>query len=623
LKKIYYFILLLFLKTALFANTNIEQHYFIDKDARYTTKNIYENRDKFSPLERFKSGFGLQNRTIWLYVKCENNSDAFQSNIIEFPYPLLDYIEVLEYADGALRDNYLTGDLTNFSTRKESSNMFVIPYELGANETKEFIFKVNSEGALNLKMNFYSKSDYFQEAKYNLMNLGIYYGAVLIMLIYNLLLYFMIRERVYLYYVLFHFEYLFLQLGLNGLAFEHFWPNTPEINSYYILFMLALSNYLSIPFSMSFLNVKELHKNIYTYFKFLKIIFILIMVLNFAAPYNLVAKAVALFSILSVGSLFVSGIYILVKDKTVSAKFFVSAWSFLLVGVLLTEFQNVGILPISFLTLYGTQIGAFIELGLLSLALAHRYNTVFVKLTKTEAELRILNEELELKVVERTKNLDEKNRELNKEVNNKNVLLRELFHRVKNNLQIISGLLSLQSNRIEDKKTKEIFKDTIHRIKSMALIHEKMYQSDNLELVNIQEYVKSLIEETKSFIKGSDIRFSVACENIGLKIETAVPIGLILNEIITNLIKYAFDADAHNKLVSIKMYIDSDEKLIIKIKDNGRGIEFEGFKKGLGFKLIESLIRHQLKGDFKYFNENGLNYIMTFNKENIKVLEIF
>lgn len=425
----------------------------------------------------------------------------------------------------------------------------------------------------------------------------------------------MIKEKVYFHYVVFHVSYLFLQLGFNGIAFEFFWPDIPWINAYFVLEMIIICSYLSVVFSVSFLDLKETHKKAYNYFEKLKYVFLIIMLMILFLSYNFMVKVVIVASSLSAISLFVSGVYLLLKYKTVTAKFYVTAWTLLLIGVLLLEFQNVGLLPVNIVTLYGSQIGAFLELSLLSLALAYRYNTLFVKLKKTETDLRGFNEVLEEKVANRTKVVNEKNNALSREVSNKNILLKELFHRVKNNLQLISGLLSLQSNRMEDKKVEIMYTDTIQRIKSMSIVHEKMYQSENLEFVNIQDYVISLIDEIQKIFYGSDIEFDVLCEDIHLKIDTVVPLGLILNEIITNGVKYAFNKTTKQKnKIIVHMYIARDEQICLQIRDNGKGMDLENSNSGFGLQLIESLVTYQLQGEVTYKNDNGLCFDIVFNK---------
>ena len=589
--------------------------YFLDTNNSYNISEVYENRDKLFDFSKKQLSLGFKNDTVWIYLQAHNKTEYPASNVMYFPYPLHDYIYVYKFKNSKIVEKYLTGDLTNFNTRKINDNKFVIPYNLDANSTQEILLKIDSHSALNIDMKFLSTKQYYANAKSSELILGLYYGAVLIMLLYNLILFFMIKAKVYLHYVLFHFFNLFLQLGLNGLAFEYFYPNIPSLNLYFIPLTFSLTNYYVIKFTFSFLNLNNLMPKIINYFKVLSVLSLIVATLTFLLPYYVIILSITLLSMVTAVSLFIVGLYALKKYNNATTKFFVTAWSFLLVGVLLEESLNMGLVEMSFLSLYGAQIGAFIELTLLSLALAYRYNTIYTKLIEKESDLRFLNNELEHKVEERTKKLDTKNHQLNIEVNNKNILLRELYHRVKNNLQIMSSLLSLQAKRIDDPSSKIVFNESIQRIKSIALIHEKLYQSNNLEIISMQEYIQHLVEDLKQSFRGNNLNIEVSCDKISLNIEIAVPIGLIINELITNSLKYAFNDSNKSPNIDIKMQKYEDDTFTLIIGDNGKGVNIETLKEGFGFKLLEFLAIYQLKGKVELYNNSGLVHKMIFSKE--------
>ena len=246
------------------------------------------------------------------------------------------------------------------------------------------------------------------------------------------------------------------------------------------------------------------------------------------------------------------------------------------------------------------------------------HNAVISMVERIHSNSKLLDETntlLEIKVQNRTKNLDEKNQLLSNEIRNKNVLLKELYHRVKNNLQIISGLLSLQSRRIKDETTKSIFDETNQRIKAMAMIHEKLYHSSDLEAVDMQVYTLELVENLRQTFQTKNLTFEIVCENFKLDLEKAVPMGLIINEVVTNSIKYAFDDSCENKIISVKMYMLKENSFILEVFDNGKGADLKAVNEGFGFKLIESLASYQLKGIISCFNQNGLHHKIIFSKE--------
>jgi two-component sensor histidine kinase len=207
----------------------------------------------------------------------------------------------------------------------------------------------------------------------------------------------------------------------------------------------------------------------------------------------------------------------------------------------------------------------------------------------------------------------------------KAVLLKEIHHRVKNNLQVITSLLSLQSNFLKDQKQRKIFADSQYRINSMAIVHELLYQSDNLAKLNYRDYLEKLSQFLISSIKGIDnkIELELDVANIKLGIDTAIPLGLLINEVLTNSLKYGIPDDNAGR-ISIRIYkaLEDQEKLkkpslILEIGDDGVGfpdtVNYRN-SKSLGLKLIHNLTR-QLEGTItKDLSKKGTNYIVSFKE---------
>ena len=195
----------------------------------------------------------------------------------------------------------------------------------------------------------------------------------------------------------------------------------------------------------------------------------------------------------------------------------------------------------------------------------------------------------------------------------KTVLLREIHHRVKNNLQIISSLLNLQSSYIKDEEAFEVFKESQNRVKSMAMIHEKLYQSGNFAEINVAEYLKSLTENIYSSygINMNIIKLKINAENIFLDINKAVPCFLLINEVITNSIKHAFP-DGRSGKITIDFHEDGG--YIISIKDDGIGLPKNlniNKTETLGMQLINALTS-QLDGNLEVKSNGGTEFIVHF-----------
>ena len=199
-------------------------------------------------------------------------------------------------------------------------------------------------------------------------------------------------------------------------------------------------------------------------------------------------------------------------------------------------------------------------------------------------------------------------------IQEKNVLLKEIHHRVKNNLQIISSLLNLQSRYIEDEKAYEVFKESQNRVKSMAMVHEKLYQTGNFAELSVAEYLEGLIENIYSSygVNIDRIKMEINAENIFLDINTSIPCFLLINEVITNCIKHAFpDGRSGTIIIDFKKLND---KHIIRIQDDGIGLPDDfniNQTNTLGMQLITSLTS-QLDGELEVTSNNGAEFKVTF-----------
>ncbi len=203
----------------------------------------------------------------------------------------------------------------------------------------------------------------------------------------------------------------------------------------------------------------------------------------------------------------------------------------------------------------------------------------------------------------------------------KETLLRELYHRTKNNMQVIISLLNLQSGGIDDKKTIQILEDTKNRIQSMALVHEKLYKAKNLSQVYLGDYIKDLADALmKSHNGGNEqISLQVDVESIPVSIDTITPLGLVMNELMTNALKYAFPDNKKGDII-IKALMDDDGIIELTFSDNGIGIpESIDFAKAesLGLKMVRTLVELQIKGKMEIETQNGTKFIIRFRDKGI------
>ncbi|UXX77948.1 tetratricopeptide repeat protein [Reichenbachiella carrageenanivorans] len=190
-------------------------------------------------------------------------------------------------------------------------------------------------------------------------------------------------------------------------------------------------------------------------------------------------------------------------------------------------------------------------------------------------------------------------------------LLKEIHHRVKNNLQVISSLLSMQSRQMEDGEAKIAVREGQSRIKSMSLIHQKLYSQDELSRINMSEYIDELSHFLfKSYKANNHIEAVINTQRCLLDVDTAVPLGLIINELIANALKYAFDGD---QMGVVQVNLESNgEEYKLRISDNGKGLP-EGWNTGksMGMRLVHILV-DQIDGTLHIDGDSGTSFTITF-----------
>jgi PAS domain S-box-containing protein len=214
----------------------------------------------------------------------------------------------------------------------------------------------------------------------------------------------------------------------------------------------------------------------------------------------------------------------------------------------------------------------------------------------------------------------EMEKKIRQSLQEKNVMLAEIHHRVKNNLAIVSGLLELETHDSDDKQTIDFIRKSQTRIKSMAIVHEKLYESNNLSNVNLYEYVRELTETIReSWMKHeSSVGFDLSIDEVDININQAIPLSLIIHELITNAIKHAFASNQSGR-IEVKIH-ESSNHINLTISDDGdnvpSGFDIEASQK-LGLSLVQ-ILTSQLEGTLTFDTTGGLTYHLSFAKKDSK-----
>ena len=280
---------------------------------------------------------------------------------------------------------------------------------------------------------------------------------------------------------------------------------------------------------------------------------------------------------------------------------------------------RIKVIPPFWMTLWFRGLALFLLISLGFMIHQVRVHTI----KRRERELEGWNKELRHQIEQR----EAAEGRVRKSLQEKEVLLKEIHHRVKNNLQVISSLLNLQAGYIQDKRALQMFLDSQTRVRSMAIIHEKLYQSEDFARVDFAEYVRGLVESLfKSYrYEPGRMGLSIDVQDVALDIQLAVPCGLVINELVSNALKYAFPDNCEVEgCIEVNMRLLPENRVRLMVGDNGVGmaedIDIE-HTESFGLKLVTILVEDQLDGEMHVDRQSGTKFAITF-KNNSQEREI-
>lgn len=273
-----------------------------------------------------------------------------------------------------------------------------------------------------------------------------------------------------------------------------------------------------------------------------------------------------------------------------------------------------GAQPTTLDRLKGYRVGAvdYVEVPVVPEILRSKV-AVFVDLDRQRRDLQRLNDALQAEIAQR-RNAEEAVRHARE----KEVLLQEIHHRVKNNLQIITSLLRMQSRAVRDPAFSEVLRECQNRVASMALIHDKLYRARDLARVSFGEYVRDLTNNilTSYALPARSVRVRLDIDDLSLSLDHAVPCGLILNELMSNCLKHAFPV-GHSGTISVGFHAEGEEELCLVVRDDGVGVPADvdlGRTSSLGWRLVRALVE-QLGGVVQCQTAGGTSVEIRFARQ--------
>ena len=335
--------------------------------------------DRFKPHDSATLNAGYSRSVFWLKVDLlyrPTQANAPRNWLLELAYPPLDHLDLyLADAMGRLQLAGRTGDALPFGTRQIRQNNYLFDLDLAAGQPRTLYLRLQSEGSIQAPLTLWSSTAYLEAQPLRLYVLGVIYGVLLGMLVYNLFIYLAVRDTSYLYYILYIAAFGLYQLSVNGAAVEYFWPDNPWWANAATPFFIGLAALFGSQFARSFLQTARLSRWLDGGLVALIAGSAVVVGLSLMTSYALALRLATALALIFTVAIFAAGVFAWWRGLRV-ARYFIIAWSAFLLGGVVNTLMVLGYLPNVFLTMYASQIGSAIEVGLLSLALADRINAM-------------------------------------------------------------------------------------------------------------------------------------------------------------------------------------------------------------------------------------------------------
>jgi adenylate cyclase len=342
--------------------------------------------------ESDKPNFGLSSSSYWVRLQVENKQDKPVKYFLEMDYPSLDYAHFYFEESNKIKEIVL-GDMIPFKERTIANRNPIFEIKIKLKETKIFYMKFASQGTVTFPLTIWNTKAFYHFDHDIQIYYGIYFGILLVMGLYNLFLYFSVRDTVYLFYVIYLIGIGSLILIYSGLVYEYFLPNHPIVINKLIFGSISILGFGTILFSRKFLNIKINLPKIDVILKLSFILFTIFLVGGMILPYRLVFPLAPILSFTFALMLYLCAIWLFRRGYR-PARFYLLAWTLFLISVILFSARAMGVLPNIFITAHGMEIGSAIEVILLSLALADRINILKKEKEESQKELIVKQKEL-------------------------------------------------------------------------------------------------------------------------------------------------------------------------------------------------------------------------------------
>jgi signal transduction histidine kinase/serine phosphatase RsbU (regulator of sigma subunit) len=544
-------------------------------------KNDYSSQFIRSEVEVPK--YGYTTSAYWIKFQVKNPLNVPKVMYLEIAYPHLDYIEL--YIPGINNDyeKRTAGYKYKFENRYILYRNFVFKINLNQGLSTFFI-RIKSSSSVKFPVILQTPEYFSETTNSEYLVLGLYYGILLVMILYNLFVFFTVRDISYLYYIIYIIAFMLFTLSLNGLAFQYIWPESLWWAKVSTPFFIFLGIFTIGQFIRTFLDLKKLAPRSDKMVIVMMLICLTGMLLSVTAEYSLATRLAAVSTITAVFNYFIVGIFSALRGNR-SARYFLIAWTLFLVGCTMLGLQYIGYLPSNFITQYSVQFGSAAEVILLSFALGDKIN--ILKEENEAAQLRTIEiqknatENLERKVAERTMELNKANEHLKELDKLKSNFFANISHEIRTPLTLIlspveSVLQGDYDGSIDSKFFENLQRNAIRLLKLINnLLDFSKIEAGRMN-VKIQEI------DVVTFIRNYLISIHSAAEPKGItmnfvSMSNEVPLLVDLeklDKIIMNLFSNSLKFTDRGGFITITIR-DDDKNCYIEFEDSGIGIPEE------------------------------------------------
>ncbi|MGM0450828.1 MAG: EAL domain-containing protein [Pseudomonadota bacterium] len=332
-----------------------------------------KTRPEWTPVEGDVVNFGYTREAFWYRLRLDNERERSLERLLEINYPLLDHIEFYHVRDGELVDSYRTGDQYPLESRAMQHRTFVFPVSLEPESSSHVYLRVTTSGSHQVPLTLWQPEAFYEVNEADMVGRSMFYGMLLIIVVFNIFLFAVLRERSYLYYVLTNATLLVLMASLHGMAFQFLYPEQPELNERVTLVASAMIALFFSLFARTFLNITREMRFRRLVFQSLTAVTGLNTAAAFFLNYDLSTRlSVVLAGVVSL-VMFVVGLVMVIQGHR-AARYFMGAWVMLLLGSMGWILLVAGIAPVNFFTRYGVELGAVSQALVLTFALGQRFN---------------------------------------------------------------------------------------------------------------------------------------------------------------------------------------------------------------------------------------------------------